>query len=119
MAKAGTQKQWSIDQENSVARWLGGTRTKNSGATDRQKGDVASEDYLVECKFAGSPVKPARSISLKLEDYHKIRDEAAQEGRVPLMHVRFIAHDSPWADDNGFVDAYVVPAQHLHALLES
>ena len=41
---------YSKRQEDAVAKKLGGSRTKNSGATFSEKGDVLTDQFLLECK---------------------------------------------------------------------
>lgn len=122
MARSTFQKQWSIDQENYVAMTLGGQRTKNSGATDSQKGDVASVsipdlDVLVECKYTGDVTKPAKSISIKLEDLEKITNEAWMDGCQPMLAFRITNPDSPIASSHGHVDWAAVPMGDMEYLL--
>lgn len=111
MAISGTTKQWSIDHETFVARTLDGSRIPNSGATDTRKGDVIVLDceLLAECKFTGSPIQGAKSISLKLADMEKIVDEAHELGYAPAIALRIIAPGSPIADLKGMVDWVAIP----------
>lgn len=41
---------YSKNQENKVAKDLGGKRVANSGATPFNKGDVTTSQFLIECK---------------------------------------------------------------------
>ena len=88
-----TNKELSVDQEHFVAYYLGGRRTKASGAAKHDPGDVVAEDWLVECKLTR-----AKTISVKKNDWDKIRDEC-HTGRSPLMALRFIdENDKPTQD---------------------
>jgi len=46
---------YSKRQESAVAKAVGGSVTKNSGATMFQKGDVSSDMFLIECKVKTAP----------------------------------------------------------------
>lgn len=41
---------YSNNQEKRVAKTVGGRKTANSGATKFSKGDVVTDDFLIECK---------------------------------------------------------------------
>lgn len=62
----------SARQEKKVARQLGGKVQPNSGATDYYKGDVITEDMLIECKTV---MKPQKTVSLKKEWFDKNEQE--------------------------------------------
>lgn len=64
---------YSARQENKVAKAVGGKRTANSGATTFSKGDVRTEQWLIECKTCE---KEQKSFSIKREWLEKNRDEA-------------------------------------------
>lgn len=121
MAKRGSQKQASLDQETFVARNLdGGKVTRNTGAGDIEKGDVVLHDVriLLECKLTGALDKPAKSISIKLADLEKIEDEAQTIGYSPGVAIRIINPDSPIADRSGHVDYVLVPLSDFGHYLE-
>ncbi len=69
---------YSKKQEEHVARTLGGTRVKNSGATMFQKGDVSTDDWLIECK---TKTAKSDSISIKREWLTKNLEEALFMGK--------------------------------------
>ncbi len=104
MAKLGSTKGLSVIQEERVARRYHGVRSPSSGAAESDQGDVRTEIELFECKHRGTFDKPALSISIKLEDFEKIADEAWSEGRMPVMALSIYCPDSPLADKNGFVE---------------
>lgn len=60
-------------QENEVAKAVGGKRTANSGATAFSKGDVRTEQFLIECKTCTSN---KQSFSIKKEWIQKNKEEA-------------------------------------------
>lgn len=55
---------YSNKQEKQVAQAVGGRQTANSGATPFQKGDILTNNMLLECKTKTSP---SESISIKKE----------------------------------------------------
>lgn len=64
---------FSNKQEKHVAKAVGGKQTANSGATMFSKGDIALNDWLLECKTKTSPSK---SFSIKKEWIEKNEEEA-------------------------------------------
>ena len=69
---------YSSKQEKRTANLLGGTTTKNSGATMFQKGDVYTEDFQIECK---TKEKPCESFSIKKEWLEKNLEETLITGK--------------------------------------
>lgn len=104
MAKRGSKKYRSVEQENHIAKKIGGVRSRSSGASDKDNGDVKSKIYLVECKTTGEYDKPAKSISIKLSDIEKIVDGAHIEDRIPAIALRIYNPHSPLADADGNID---------------
>lgn len=104
MAKRGTTKAASLDQENYIAELYKGKRSVSSGAADHDQGDVRDSVHLIECKMTGNVLKPAKSISVRLSDLEKIVDEAYSEGRTPALALRIYNPSSTLADTNGHVD---------------
>lgn len=72
MNKSST-RYFSSKQEKAVAKAVGGKKTANSGATPFQKGDVSTDNWLIECKTKTSP---SESISIKREWLDKNEEEA-------------------------------------------
>lgn len=107
MSKRGTTKALSIKHEDSVARAYGGVRSPSSGAAITDAGDVRVEDQdtLFECKYTGSPEKPARSTLVTRME--KIADEAWAESKEPALALRFYMPESPLAGPEGWVDLSV------------
>lgn len=64
---------YSDKQEKAVAKAVGGKQTSNSGATPFSKGDVRTDNWLIECKTATST---KASFSIKREWLDKNREEA-------------------------------------------
>ena len=74
---------YSKAQEKKVAKAVGGKRTPNSGATKWAKGDILSENFLIECK---TKTKDSSSITLKEDWFLKNAEEAfAMGGKYPAL----------------------------------
>ncbi len=56
-----------------MAKAVGGKQVSNSGATKFDKGDVKTEDWLIECKTCTSPKS---SMVVKKEWLEKNKEEA-------------------------------------------
>lgn len=69
---------FSKKQEKGVAKALNGRVQVNSGATDFKKGDVTTDQFLIECKTKASH---SESISIKKEWLTKNRQEALFMGK--------------------------------------
>lgn len=72
MRKGIPTRRASSRQEKQIARELGGRVQPNSGATDFYKGDVKTDNMLIECKTV---MKPQRSITVKKEWFEKNEQE--------------------------------------------
>lgn len=64
---------YSNKQEKQVAKAIGGKQTANSGATAFQKGDVVTDQWLIECKTKTTDCK---SFTVKEEWLLKNEEEA-------------------------------------------
>lgn len=64
---------FSNKQEKRVAKRVGGKQVSNSGATAFNKGDVITDDWLIECKTCTTPKS---SMSVKKEWLIKNSEEA-------------------------------------------
>lgn len=65
---------WYSDrQEKKVAKAVGGKQTPNSGSTPFIKGDVLTDQFLIECKTV---MKPQKQFTIKKEWITKNREEA-------------------------------------------
>ena len=69
-------------QENRVASRLGGKRQRGSGASDYAKGDVKTDNFLIECKQTEK-----KSLSIKGEWLSKITREAMAAGKTPALSI--------------------------------
>jgi hypothetical protein len=70
---------YSKRQENKIASALGMRRTRNSGATMFDKGDVTGDDILIEAKTLTSAQK---SHTIKKEWLTKNAEEALSRGKL-------------------------------------
>lgn len=107
MARRGTVKRRSRDQEDFVASQYGGRVSPSSGARPYDLGDVSFDGNLVECKCTGDPVTPKQSFSLKVAEFEKIADEAWSLGRTPMMAIRIYNDGSVLAGNKGYIDLVV------------
>ena len=64
---------YSNRQEKSVAKAVNGKQTANSGATNFQKGDIITDNFLIECKTC---MEDKKSFSIKKEWIDKNKEEA-------------------------------------------
>lgn len=71
-------KKVSVAQEERVAKLFSGQRTPQSGGGKWKKGDVLSQDFLVECKTSLTP-KPSYSIKRNILD--KADEERREMGK--------------------------------------
>jgi hypothetical protein len=81
------QKQ-SRKHENRLAKAIDGSRTAASGAFWSRKGDVRSEELLIEHKWTGKKSKTIQSAELK-----KITTEAIMDGRMPVFGMHLDGED--------------------------
>lgn len=73
------QKQ-SQKHEKRIAKKIGGKTNAASGALWSRKGDVRSDDLLVEHKWTGKKTK-----TIKADELRKITREAILESRMPVF----------------------------------
>ena len=73
---------YSKKQEKKVAKSLGGRRQANSGATAFQKGDVITDEFLIECK---TKTKDCKSFTVKEDWLLKNEEEAFAMGRESAL----------------------------------
>ena len=69
---------YSSRQEKKVAKAVGGKQVSNSGATAFNKGDVTSDNFLIECKTC---VEDKKSFSIKKDWLEKNKEEAFEMGK--------------------------------------
>lgn len=85
--KSEGQKQ-SQAHEKRIAKVIGGSTTAASGAFWSRKGDVRSDDLLIEHKWTGKKTKTISSAELK-----KITLEAIMDGRTPVFGIHLDGED--------------------------
>ena len=79
MMQAGRPTRYfSNAQEKKVAKAVHGKKVANSGATAFRKGDVTTDDWLIECK---TKCNIAKSFSIKKEWLLKNREEMFAMGK--------------------------------------
>lgn len=69
---------YSSKQEKRVAKRLGGKVNSNSGATDFYKGDIRTQEILIECK---TTTKEVKSVSIKKAWLDKLDEEKFSMGK--------------------------------------
>lgn len=69
---------YSKRQEQKVAKAVNGKRQANSGATAFAKGDVVTQDWLIECK---TKTKDCKSFTIKEDWLLKNEEEAFAMGK--------------------------------------
>jgi len=106
MAKRGTVKRKSVEQENFIAAQYNGRRSASSGAADTDQGDVRTFEHLIECKCMGNPEEPIKRPAFA-KDFEKVTQEAWSEGRIPMLAIRWYDPESILADRTGWVDVIV------------
>lgn len=79
--KTEGQKQ-SQKHEKRLAKKVGGSTNARSGGFWSRKGDVRSDDLLIEHKYTGK-----KSFSVKTDVLEKIVREAILEGRMPVLGI--------------------------------
>lgn len=94
-------RKFSSKQEKSIAKAIGGITTPNSGATAWAKGDVLTENWLVECK---TKTTHADSISIKKEWFDKNDQEKAFMGKE---HSAIVFNFGPDEENHYIIDEYL------------
>lgn len=98
----------SQKQERSLAKNLGGRTVPASGAFWSRKGDVRSEDLLVEAKTTEKA-----SFSIKKTIWEKIRKEALLDGRIPVLAVQIQGRNLVVLDEEDFLELRANAGRHL------
>lgn len=100
------KKDWEIFEED-VAKFVGGKRQAGSGGPVMCKGDIKSEDYLVECKQTSSDF-----YTLNVKTWEKISNEARNLFRIPLFACRskcgdyFVMNEYDYPEDFKDIESY-------------
>lgn len=96
-------KQLAKLHEEWVAKQYGGKRSRTSGASVVDKGDVTTDSTLFECKMRGVPGGPSMRTTI-MRWMEKCADEAWSEGKEPALCLRYYCPDSNLAAHDGWVD---------------
>lgn len=107
MAKRGTNKRRSQEQEKWLAKIYDGTVSPSSGAASNDGGDIRSEQFLIEAKTSGGPGEKETKRTTLLKIFEKIAEEAWSEGREPMVALRYFIPDSILSNNEGWVDLVV------------
>lgn len=103
-----SMKTASQRQERSLARNIGGRTVPASGAFWSRKGDVRTDDLLIEAKTT-----EAASFSLKKVIWDKIRREALLDGRIPVLAVQIQGRNLVVLDEEDFLELRANAGRHL------
>ena len=85
--------------EDRLAGLVQGKRTAASGAFWSRKGDVRSDDLLIEHKWTG-----AKSFTLKAQVLEKIVNEAIVDSRVPVLGISLNGKNYVVLEENDFLE---------------
>ena len=97
MARSEGQKQ-SLKHEKRLAKAIGGQRNVASGAFWFRKGDVRSQDLLIEHKWTGK-----KSFTIKSDVLEKITTEALLDSRTPVLGISLNEVNYVVMDENDFL----------------
>lgn len=97
MKSEGQKK--SRKHEDRIAKRIGGKRTAASGAYWSRKGDVRSDDLLIEHKYTGKKQTTIKSDVLK-----KIMREAILDGRTPVLGIHLDGEDYVILTEHDFIE---------------
>jgi hypothetical protein len=89
----------SRKHEDRLAKAVGGSRTAASGAFWSRKGDVRSQDLLIEHKWTGK-----KQVTVKSDVLEKIVKEAILDGRMPVLGFHLNGENYIMLDENDFLE---------------
>ena len=92
---------FSKKQETQIADATGGQRTPNSGATIWSKGDVLTEQFLLEAK---TKTTHSDSIKINKEWFEKNKQEMAFMGKP---HSAIVFNFGPGEENHYIIDEYL------------
>jgi hypothetical protein len=114
MARQGTAKFYSVQQEDYMAKLFDGKRSASSGAAEHDAGDVRCEYLLIECKVKmPKPTAVSQPKPQFIRQLETVAKEAYETGKDPALALRFFDSSSPLAGPDGWIDVVVVPANVL------
>ena len=85
--------------EKRLAKIVGGKPTAASGAFWSRKGDVRSDDLLIEHKWTGK-----KQITLTATVLEKIVTEAILDGRTPVLGISLNSRDYVILEEGDFME---------------
>ena len=94
-------RKFSSKQEKAIAKATGGQTTPNSGATTWAKGDILTENFLLEAK---TKTTHSESISIKKEWFDKNDQEKAFMGKE---HSAIVFNFGPGEENHYIIDEYL------------
>jgi len=89
----------SRKHEDRLAKAVGGSRTAASGAFWSRKGDVRSQDLLIEHKWTGKS-----QVTVKAAVLEKIVKEAILDGRTPVLGFHLNGENYIMLDEDDFLE---------------
>ena len=89
----------SRKHEDRLSKVLGGKRNAASGAFWSRKGDVRSQDLLVEHKWTGKT-----QFTMKADVLEKIVKEAILDGRTPVLGFHLNGENYVVLEENDFLE---------------
>jgi Holliday junction resolvase len=89
----------SRKHEDRLAKVIGGSRNAGSGAFWSRKGDVRSQDLLVEHKWTGK-----LQFTVKANELEKIVKEAILDGRTPVLGFHLNGQNYVMLDEDDFLE---------------
>ncbi len=107
MARSGSNKRRSVDQEEHIANVYGGKRSPSSGAAVTDSGDVVTPDCLYECKTSGAAGENPIPEPKFIKELGKVVEEARERGRTGALCLRYYLPDSYLANKKGLVEVTV------------
>lgn len=102
---------FSKKQETSIAAATGGTRTPNSGATFAAKGDVLTDQFLLEAK---TKTTHSDTITIRKDWFQKNREEAVFMGKP---YSALVFNFGPGEENHYIIDEdlFVILQEYLSA----
>jgi len=97
------KRQLAEQHETFIAKKYSGRRSRSSGASVVDKGDVTTPTHIFECKLRGAPGGPSMRTTV-MRWMEKCADEAWAEGKKPAVCLRYFCPESPLAAHDGWVD---------------
>ena len=89
----------SQKHEKRIAKKIGGKRNAASGALWSRKGDVRSEDLLIEHKWTGK-----KQFTVKSDVLKKNIREAILEGRMPVLGIHLDGENYVILTEDDFIE---------------